>query len=196
MLPKCTRTCLWPSRNRIWRSRSNFLFFGSNKEWRGAEGGKPPFLQRGTVVSGVSCTETGMGKCSFQGCIPTRSSGLQGCWEDASLCWQSCYTAACLLGTQVEFPSLHGRKCAGRASAGSGGVYLPAAMLSWGLLVPRASTKQLGMAASCCLSSIPMDCLSLFELFWGLSVDTLRANSSPAFHCVKSVLGLCPGEAD
>lgn len=85
MLPKCTRTCLWPSRNRIWRSRGNFCSLVPIKSGGEGEEGNPPasFLQRGTVVSGVSCAETGTGKCSFQGCVPTRTSGLQGCWEDA-----------------------------------------------------------------------------------------------------------------
>lgn len=88
MLPKCTRTCLWPSRNRIWTSWSNFLFFGFSHEWKGGKwgGGKLPFLQRGSMVSGVSYIETGTGKCSFQGCIPTGNSGLWSGWEDASLC--------------------------------------------------------------------------------------------------------------
>lgn len=38
------------------------------------------------MVSGVSYIETGTGKCSFQGCIPTGNSGLWSGWEDASLC--------------------------------------------------------------------------------------------------------------
>lgn len=81
MLPKCTRTCSRPSRNSIRRSQSNFLFFGSMKSGKEGRGGKPPFLQRGTVVSGVTCTGAGTVKCSFQGCVPTRSSGLRRtCW--------------------------------------------------------------------------------------------------------------------
>lgn len=103
MLPKCTRTCLWPSHNWIWRSRSNFfvLWFQSWVEGREVWWGKPPFLQRGSMVSGVSYIETGTGKGGFQGCILTGNSGLWSLWEDASLhlaeplCvqWHTCWVS-------------------------------------------------------------------------------------------------------
>lgn len=137
--------------------------------------GETLFLQRGTVVSGVSCTETGTGKRSFQGCLPTRALGcgiagrMPACASRASLLWHACPRS------RVNSHH-HTAERAGGVCTSSSGIYLPVAVLCWGHLIPRATTKQLGRAASCCLSSIPGDRPSPFELFWGLCIDTLKAN--------------------
>lgn len=157
-----------------------FLFFSSNKERRGG-GGKPSFLQRDPVLSGISCAETGTGKCSFQGWDLWDVGSLGGCQPVLA---------------ELACCSVCGGKCASRASAGSSGTHLPAATLSWGCLVPMDTACQLGRAASHCLCSIPLGCLSLYELFWGLCADTLRANSTAAFSHLTSLQGLCLGEAD
>lgn len=142
--------------------------------------GKPPFLQRGSMVSGVSYIETGTGKCSFQGCVLTGSCGLWSCWEDASMClaeplcvqWHTCWGSrfnchhcmaqGVLAGqaqTAVEPPCL--LPCSPGAP-----------------LVTRTAVKHLGRAASCHLCSIPMHCLSQSELFWSLCIGPPRADSS------------------
>lgn len=157
-----------------------FLFFSSNKEWRGG-GGKPSFLQRDPVLSGISCAETGTAKCSFQGWDLWAVGSLGGCQPVLA---------------ELARCGVRGGECASRASAGSSGTHLPAATLSWGCLVPMATACQLGRAASHCLHSIPLGCLSLFQLFQGLCADTLRANSTAAFSHLTSLPGLCLGEAD
>lgn len=182
MLPKCTRTCLWPSHNWIWRSRSNFVFFGSNHEWKGGKwGGRNRHSSRGSMVSGVSYTETGTGKCSFQGCILTGNSGLWSCWDDASLCLAEPSCSGTLAGLAGLIVTTAWQKVCWQASTGSNGASLSGAMLSWASLVPRATAKHLGKAASCHLCSIPTDCLSQSELFWGLCIGPLRADSTLAF---------------
>lgn len=139
------------------------LCFQQRGEERGR--GKPSSLQRGTVVSGVSCTETGMGKCSFQGCVPTRSSGLQGRWEDASPCWQSrrALRHACWVGRFNSHRCTAEIVLAGRAQAAveptcllprsPGDLWSPEPLLSSWVGMPLAASAPSPWTISLCLNS-------------------------------------------